>query len=149
MEWFDGQGLLEFIDDRLNLNFGPVVGCFQGGVFVGVNVGDYGKAASAVIEDEYHVGDEEDHVGQAEVVWRGFWKGGLEVTHHVVSEVADCAATENRKRWRTMRAVGAHKFFEGFERISSDCEAAFATALCNFDFSTPGSDDGARGGAKE
>ena len=63
MQWFDGQGLLEFIDDCLNLDFGPFVSCFQGGVFVGVDVGDNGKATSAVIEDEDDVGDEEDHVG--------------------------------------------------------------------------------------
>ena len=97
MQGFDGKGLLEFIDDGLDLDFGPIVGCFQSGVFVGVDVGDDGKATSAVIEDEDDVGDEEDHVGQAEVVRRGFRQGGLEVAHHVVGEVTDGTAAENRK----------------------------------------------------
>ena len=143
MQWFDGQGLLEFIDDGLNLDFGPFVSCFQGGVFVGVDVGDDGKATSAVIEDEDDVGDEEDHVGQAEVVWRGFRKGGLKVAHHVIGEVTDGTSAEDGKRGRTVRAIGAHEFFEGFKGVAGDREAAFAAAFIDFDLASPGGDDGA------
>ena len=142
MQGFDGKRLLEFIDNSLDLDFGPIVGCFQSGVFVGVDVGDDGKATSAVIEDEDDVGDEEDHVRQAEVVWWGLGKGGLEVAHHVVGEVTDGTAAEDGKRGRTVRAIGAHEFFESFEGVAIDCEAAFSAAFNDFDLASPGGDDG-------
>ncbi len=42
-----------------------------------------------------------------------------------------------------MRAIRSHEFFESFEGVAIDCEAAFSAAFIDFDLASPGSDDGA------
>ena len=82
-------------------------------------VGDDRDGVLEVVEHEYRVGQQERHLGQAEVVRRRV-RERLQAPHQVVAEVADEAAGERRQRCRLAarrRPVAAHEVGDGGERV--------------------------------
>lgn len=149
LKGFDGEGLLEFFDDGLNLCFSPGVSCLESGMFVGMHVSYQGEAAGAMIEDQDDIRDKENHIGEAEMVRGRFRKSGFEVSNHVVGQITDRAATKNRKGGGTVRTVGAHELFEGGEWVASDSQTALPSPLIDFDVPPVGGNNSAGRGAEE
>ena len=82
-------------------------------------VGDDGDGVLEVVEDEHGVGQQERHLGEAEVVRRRV-RQRLQTPHEVVAEVADEAAGERRQGCRLAarrRPVAAHEVGDGGERV--------------------------------
>ena len=144
-----GQRLLQFGNDIRDLLARPFISGLQRGVLIGMDVGHDGKATGAVIKHQDGVSDHEDHVRQTQFILRRWWERRLKEAHHVIRQVADRAAVEDRQRLRFERGEGLHQLLQLRQWIAGGGVAALLAALLDFDLTTACGEDDSRGAPEQ